>query len=92
MPKLKVDGVEIEVEEGFSVLQACEAVGIEIPRFCYHDKPERSRQLPHVPGRGRKMRRSLIASCGMPCAEDMKVFTDTPMVKKARKGVMEMLC
>ena len=38
MPKVKVDGIEIEVENGTTVLQACEIAGKEIPRFCYHEK------------------------------------------------------
>jgi len=38
MPKVKVDGIEIEVENGISVLQACEIAGKEIPRFCYHER------------------------------------------------------
>ena len=38
MPKLKVDGIEVEVPAGSTVLQACEAAGKEIPRFCYHDR------------------------------------------------------
>ena len=38
MPKLKVDGIEVEVPPGSTVLQACEAAGKEIPRFCYHDR------------------------------------------------------
>jgi UPF0288 family protein (methanogenesis marker protein 3) len=38
MPKLKVDGIEVEVPQGATVLQACEAAGKEIPRFCYHQR------------------------------------------------------
>ncbi|MEM6904060.1 MAG: 2Fe-2S iron-sulfur cluster-binding protein, partial [Pseudomonadota bacterium] len=38
MPKLKVNDIEVEVEGGASILQACEQVGVEIPRFCYHDR------------------------------------------------------
>ena len=38
MPKLKVNNIEIEVEDGLTVLQVCEKVGVEIPRFCYHEK------------------------------------------------------
>ena len=39
MPKLKVDGIEVEVPQGATVLQACEIAGKEIPRFCYHERP-----------------------------------------------------
>ena len=53
MPKVTVDGVEIEVPQGATVLQACELAGKEIPRFCYHERLSDRRQLPHVPGRGR---------------------------------------
>ena len=53
MPKVTVDGVELEVPQGATVLQACELAGKEIPRFCYHERLEHRRQLPHVPGRGR---------------------------------------
>ena len=38
MPKLTVDGIEVEVEDGATVLQACEEAGAEIPRFCYHER------------------------------------------------------
>ena len=38
MLKLKVNDVEVEVDEGLTVLQACEKAGVEIPRFCYHEK------------------------------------------------------
>ena len=38
MPKLKINNIEIEVPEGFSVIQACEKAGVEIPRFCYHER------------------------------------------------------
>ena len=53
MPKVTVDGVEIEVPQGATVLQACELAGKEIPRFCYHERLQHRRQLPDVPGRGR---------------------------------------
>ncbi len=90
MAKLTIDGREIEVEDGITVLQACELAGIEIPRFCYHERLS-------VAGNCRmclvEMERSPkpIASCAMPVAEGMVIHTDTPGVKKARKGVMEFL-
>ena len=52
MAKVTVDGIEVEVPNGATVLQACEAAGKEIPRFCYHERLSHRRQLPHVPGRG----------------------------------------
>ena len=79
MPKLTIDGMEIEVEPGTSVLQACERLGIEIPRFCYHDRLS-------VPANCRmclvEMERSPkpIASCAMPCGDNMVIHTDTELV------------
>ncbi len=91
MPKLKIDGNEIEVPAGMTVIQACEQAGIEIPRFCYHDRLKiagncRMCLVEVKPGPPKPQ-----ASCALPVAENMEVFTDTPMVKKAREGVMEFL-
>jgi len=91
MPKLKVDGVEVEVPAGATVLQACEEAGKEIPRFCYHDRLSiagncRMCLVEIKPGPPKP-----AASCAMPAGENMEVFTDSPMVQHARKGVMEML-
>ncbi|AEP09685.1 NADH-quinone oxidoreductase subunit NuoG [Micavibrio aeruginosavorus] len=91
MPKLKINDIEVEVEKGTSILQAAEMLGIEIPRFCYHDRltvPANCRMcLVEVKGGPPKPQ----ASCALACADNMEVFTETDMVKKARKGVMEML-
>lgn len=91
MPKLTINNMEIEVEAGTSILQAAEQLGIEIPRFCYHDKlsvPANCRMcLVQVEGGPPKP----VASCAMACGEGMVVRTDTEVVKKARKGVMEMM-
>jgi NADH-quinone oxidoreductase subunit G len=91
MPKLKIDGMEVEVAPGTSILQAAEQLGIEIPRFCYHDRlsvPANCRMcLVEVEGGPPKPQ----ASCALACGENMVVKTNTDMVKKARKGVMEML-
>jgi len=90
MPKLTIDGQAIEVPGGITVLQACEMAGVEIPRFCYHERLS-------VAGNCRmclvEMEKSPkpIASCAMPVAEGMVIKTDTPMVAKARRGVMEFL-
>ena len=90
MPKLKVNDIEVEVEEGLTVLQACEKAGAEIPRFCYHEKLS-------IAGNCRmclvEMEKSPkpIASCAMPAAEGMNIKTNTAFVEKARKGVMEFL-
>jgi NADH-quinone oxidoreductase subunit G len=90
MPKLKINNIEIEVPEGFSVIQACEKAGVEIPRFCYHDKLK-------IAGNCRmclvEMERAPkpIASCAQVVMEGMVIHTNTPLVKKAREGVMEFL-
>ncbi len=90
MLKLKVNDKEIEVEEGLTVLQACEQAGYEIPRFCYHEKLS-------IAGNCRMCLVEIekspkpVASCAMPVAEGMNIKTNTSMVEKARKGVMEFL-
>ena len=90
MLKLKVNNIDVEVEEGLTVLQACEKAGVEIPRFCYHEKLS-------IAGNCRmclvEMEKSPkpVASCAMPAAEGMNIKTNTPFVEKARKGVMEFL-
>jgi len=90
MLKLKVNEIEVEVEEGLTVLQACEKAGVEIPRFCYHEKLS-------IAGNCRmclvEMEKSSkpIASCAMPASEGMNIKTNTEFVEKARKGVMEFL-
>ena len=90
MIKLKINEKEIEVEEGLTVLQACEAAGVEIPRFCYHERLS-------IAGNCRmclvEMEKSPkpIASCAMPAADGMNIKTNTELVEKARKGVMEFL-
>ena len=90
MPKVTVDGIEVEVETGSTVLQACEAAGKEIPRFCYHERLS-------IAGNCRmclvEMEKSPkpVASCAMPVMDGQVIKTNTPMVKKAREGVMEFL-
>ena len=91
MPKLKVDGIEVEVPAGATVLQACEAAGKEIPRFCYHERLSiagncRMCLVEVKPGPPKPQ-----ASCALPAADNQEVFTSTPMVKNAREGVMEFL-
>ncbi|PEQ13383.1 NADH-quinone oxidoreductase subunit G [Novosphingobium sp. PC22D] len=91
MPKVKVDGVEIEVPNGATVLQACELAGKEIPRFCYHERLSiagncRMCLVEVKPGPPKPQ-----ASCALPAAENQEIRTDSEMVKKAREGVMEFL-
>ncbi|TAA63518.1 NADH-quinone oxidoreductase subunit NuoG [Shinella sp. JR1-6] len=99
MAKLKVDGKEIEVPDHFTLLQACEEAGAEVPRFCFHERLSVAGNcrmcLVEVKGGPPKP----AASCAMsvrdlrpgPNGEAPEVFTTTPMVKKAREGVMEFL-
>ena len=90
MIKLKVNDIDLEVEEGLTVLQACEKAGAEIPRFCYHEKLSiagNCRMCLVEIGKSTKP----IASCAMPATEGMNIKTNTSMVKKARRGVMEFL-
>jgi NADH-quinone oxidoreductase subunit G len=99
MPKIKIDGQEIDVENGTTLLQACEQAGAEVPRFCFHERLSIAGNcrmcLVEVKGGPPKPQ----ASCAMsvndlrpgPNGEPPEVFTNTPMVKKAREGVMEFL-
>ncbi|MFN7102901.1 MAG: NADH-quinone oxidoreductase subunit NuoG [Pseudorhizobium sp.] len=99
MAKLKIDGKEIEVPDHFTLLQACEEAGAEVPRFCFHERLSVAGNcrmcLVEVKGGPPKP----AASCAMgvrdvrpgPNGELPEVYTNTPMVKKAREGVMEFL-
>jgi len=90
MPKLTINGREVEVEAGTSVLKACEKLGLEIPRFCYHPRLS-------VAGCCRMCLVEVdkaskpVASCATPCTDGMVVHTDTDAVKAERQGVLEML-
>ena len=91
MPKVTVDGVELEVPQGATVLQACELAGKEIPRFCYHERLSiagncRMCLVEVKPGPPKPQ-----ASCALPAADGQEIRTDSEMVKKAREGVMEFL-
>jgi NADH-quinone oxidoreductase subunit G len=98
MAKILVDGVEVEVPAEFTLLQACEAAGAEIPRFCYHERLSIAGNcrmcLVEVKGAPKP-----VASCAWgvrdcrpgPNGEPPEVFTRSPVVKKAREGVMEFL-
>ncbi|MGB8840260.1 MAG: NADH-quinone oxidoreductase subunit NuoG [Aliidongia sp.] len=90
MPKLTINGSEVEVPAGVTVLQACQAAGVEVPHFCYHERLA-------IAGNCRmclvEMEKSPkpIASCAMPVGEGMVIHTNSEKAKKARKGVMEFL-
>src|SRR6201995_2981441 len=99
MANIKVDGKLVEVPDYFTLMQAAEAAGAEIPRFCYHERLSVAGNcrmcLIEVKGGPPKPQ----ASCAMgvkdlrpgPNGEPPEIFTNTPMVKKARNGVMEFL-
>jgi NADH-quinone oxidoreductase subunit G len=90
MPTLTINGISIEVAPGTSIIQACEQLGIEVPRFCYHERlsvPANCRMcLVEQKGAPKP-----VASCAMPCSDKMEILTDSELVHKARKGVMEFL-
>ena len=91
MPKVKIDGNELEVPAGITVLQACEMAGVEIPRFCYHERLSiagncRMCLVEVKPGPPKPQ-----ASCALPVGDKMEITTNSAVVKKARNGVMEFL-
>lgn len=90
MPKLTIDGMEIDVPAGTTILQAAELAGVEIPRFCYHDRLS-------IAGNCRMCLVDVekspkpVASCAMPAGEGMVVHTNSEKAFKSRAGVMEFL-
>ncbi|WP_447582378.1 NADH-quinone oxidoreductase subunit NuoG [Anaplasma marginale] len=90
MVKVVVNSAEIEVEEGVTILQACESAGVEVPRFCYHERLAIAGNcrmcLVEVTGQPK-----LVASCAMPVSEGMEISTSSERVRKAREGVLELL-
>ncbi len=90
MPKITIDGSELEVAEDITVMKACQSAGIEIPHFCFHDRLK-------IAGNCRMCLVDIekspkpVASCAMPVIEGMVIRTNTQRVKKAREGVMEFL-
>jgi NADH-quinone oxidoreductase subunit G len=90
MPTIKINNKEIEVEDGLTVIQACEIAGIEIPRFCYHEKLKIAGNCRMCLVEMEKAPKP-VASCAQIVADGMSIHTNTPMVKKAREGVMEFL-
>ena len=90
MPKIIINGKEIEFEQGMTILQACELADVEIPRFCYHERLSIAGNCRMCLVEMDKSRKP-VASCAMPATEGMNIKTNTEMVEKARKGVMEFL-
>lgn len=90
MVKLTINGKEIEVEQGTALIQACEKAGAQIPRFCYHERlmVAGNCRMCLVESKGAP---KPLASCAFPAMPGQQIFTDTPLVAKAREGVMEFL-
>ena len=91
MIKIKINNTEFFVKKNISVLEACKYVGITVPRFCYHETLSVAGNcrmcLVEVAGTPKP-----VSSCTFPIAmENMQIFTDTPLVKKARENVVEAL-
>ncbi|MCX7381750.1 MAG: NADH-quinone oxidoreductase subunit NuoG [Alphaproteobacteria bacterium] len=91
MVKVTVDGIVVDVPPGSNVLQACEAAGKEVPRFCYHERLSVAGNCRMCLVEIEKAPPKPFASCAYPVNEGMVVHTDTPMVKAGRAGVMEFL-
>ena len=90
MAKVTVDGVEVEVANGSTVLQAAEAAGREVPRFCYHERLSIAGNCRMCLVEIEKIPKP-VASCGQPVADGMVIKTDSEMVRKGRRGVVEFL-
>lgn len=85
-----VNDEPVQIPKGSSVLQACDAAGIDIPRFCYHHRLSVAGNCRMCLVEVEKSPKP-VASCAMPAGPGMKIKTDTPLVKRAREGVMEFL-
>ncbi|MFQ5984135.1 MAG: NADH-quinone oxidoreductase subunit NuoG [Alphaproteobacteria bacterium] len=90
MPKVTIDGREVELEPGLTVLQACESLGIEIPLFCYHERLSIAGNCRMCLVEVEKSPKP-VASCATEVADGMVIHTNSPMARKARRGVMEFL-
>jgi NADH-quinone oxidoreductase subunit G len=90
MPKLTIDGYEVEVAPGTTILQACAHAGVEVAHFCYHERLAIAGNCRMCLVEVEKSPKP-IASCAMPAAEGMVVHTKSPKALKAQKGVMEFL-
>jgi NADH-quinone oxidoreductase subunit G len=90
MPKLTIDGIQVEVAPGSTVLQACQAAGVEVPHFCFHERLAIAGNCRMCLVEQEKAPKP-IASCAMPAADNMVIHTSSEKAKKARKGVMEFL-
>ena len=90
MIKVEINSIEFLVKSSVSVLEACKYVGITIPRFCYHETLS-------VAGNCRMCLVEIanspkpVAACALPVSNNIKIFTNTPLVKKARENIIETL-
>ncbi len=93
MPKLTINGSEIQVPEGRSVLEACREHGIPVPTLCYHPalEPYGACRLCMVEVSSPPRPSRLVASCVHPCEEDAVIETDSEAVRKSRKTTIELL-
>src|SRR5216684_4528341 len=90
MPKLTIDGIQVDVPPGTTVLQACQQAGIEVPHFCYHERLAIAGNCRMCLVEQEKAPKP-IASCAMPATDNMVIHTKSEKAQKARKGVMEFL-
>jgi len=90
MVKLTIDGIEVEVEPGLTILQACEIAGVEVPRFCYHERLSIAGNCRMCLVEMEKAPKP-VASCAMPVGEGMVIHTRSDKAREAREGVMEFL-
>ena len=90
MTKLTIDGHDVEVADGLSILQACQSIGIEVPHFCFHERLSIAGNCRMCLVEVEKAPKP-VASCAMPVVEGMVVNTDSEAAKTARRGVMEFL-
>ncbi|MBM3556330.1 MAG: NADH-quinone oxidoreductase subunit G [Alphaproteobacteria bacterium] len=90
MPKITIDGKEHEVPAGITIIQAADMLGVEIPRFCYHERLSVAGNCRMCLVEVEKMPKP-VASCAQPVGDGMVIKTNSPVVKKAREGVMELL-
>ena len=88
--KVTVDDKDVYVDEGVNLIQACQLAGVEIPHFCYHKRLAIAGNCRMCLVEVEKVPKPVV-SCAMPASPNMRVFTNTPMVKRAREGVMEFL-
>ena len=90
LKKLIIDGIEVEVDPAMTIIQAAEVAGVEIPRFCYHERLTIAGNCRMCLVQVEKAPKPLPA-CATPVTNGMKVFTHSELAVSAQKGVMEFL-